>query len=440
MSYWVYMLNISIDVFVFAIGVIGLITSLYNSRSDKTVEKHFIVIFIYMLLYVSSNLAGLLMRGMPGPTYRIALYFVNFCEFLFCTMLGHKVSVYMTDICIQDEKHDRDVRSLLNLLLVFQVVALLISQFTGLFYTINENNFYVRGIYYPLVYLMPALMFIIDIIVLRRTQKNLSGKLKTAFWMYLLLPFVAGVLQIRFYGINFLVMATVIGGVILFMLMVIDQSEKNLQNEIEMEKVKSNLLLGQMSPHFVFNSLMSIQDLCYDDPQTAAEGIGDFAVYLRKNMEDMTSKEMIPFEKEVDFIREYVSLEKLDPARQFTVNYDLEETDFVIPTLTLQPVVENAINYGALTMPQGKGEVDIFTSRKGDDIVITVRNNYEHTSSSTGGQRKHRGIALENLKTRLQYYCDGSFEINIYDDEAIAEIRLPYEKVKGGQADENDYH
>ena len=118
MSYWVYMLNISIDVFVFAIGVIGLITSLYNSRSDKTVEKHFIVIFIYMLLYVSSNLAGLLMRGMPGPTYRIALYFVNFCEFLFCTMLGHKVSVYMTDICIQDEKHDRDVRSLLNLLLL----------------------------------------------------------------------------------------------------------------------------------------------------------------------------------------------------------------------------------------------------------------------------------------------------------------------------------
>ncbi|MBQ1910931.1 MAG: hypothetical protein II174_05375 [Erysipelotrichaceae bacterium] len=60
--------------------------------------------------------------------------------------------------------------------------------------------------------------------------------------------------------------------------------------------------------------------------------------------------------------------------------------------------------------------------------------------SVTEGQRKHRSIALENLKSRLKYYCDGTFDIVIGEKDALATITIPYDKAKGGLFDENDHH
>ena len=147
-------------------------------------------------------------------------------------------------------------------------------------------------------------------------------------------------------------------------------------------------------------------------------------------MEDLTSQEMIPFEKELEFIREYLKLERLDQDRYFKVEYDLEVTDFLIPTLTFQPVVENAVNYGALTCPKGKGLIWIYTKLKGDNVEIRVWNNADEIRSLTKGQKQHRSVAIENLKTRLQYYCGGTFEITVKEKEATAILRLPYLKVK----------
>jgi LytS/YehU family sensor histidine kinase len=157
-------------------------------------------------------------------------------------------------------------------------------------------------------------------------------------------------------------------------------------------------------------------------------------------MDDLTINTMIPFEKELGFIKEYIRLEKLDPDRDFEVHFQLNEIDFYMPTLTLQPVVENAINYGALTCKDQKGRVEISTNREGNNIVIRVWNNFEGRRSVTEGQRKHRSIALENLKSRLKYYCDGTFDIVIGEKDALATITIPYDKAKGGLFDENDHH
>ncbi|MEE3425807.1 MAG: hypothetical protein VZR26_09595, partial [Erysipelotrichaceae bacterium] len=158
----------------------------------------------------------------------------------------------------------------------------------------------------------------------------------------------------------------------------------------------------------------------------------DFAVYLRHNMEDLTINEMIPFEKELGFIKEYVRMEKLDPDRDFDMEYELEIKEFVMPTLTLQPVVENAINYGALTCKKQKGKVILKTRRENDQIVITVWNNFEGKRSVTEGQKKHSSIATGNIRSRLKYFCEGTYEIDIRETDAIATIRLPMNKVMGG--------
>ena len=317
---------------------------------------------------------------------------------------------------------------MINALALFHFLMLVISQFTGLYYTINESNFYVRSYWYPLSYLTSIITLMIDVVILLEERNRLSHKQIVAFWVYLVVPLVAIIVQMFSYGLNFVVMATVVAGFAMFVLIMTDQIERNFQSQLENAKAKSTLLLGQISPHFIFNSLMSIQDLCYSDPQLAVKSIGYFAGYLRHNIDDMSTNEMVPFERELDFIKEYIKLEKTDPDRDFEVEYLLEYMDFMVPTLTLQPIVENAINYGALTCVEQKGKI-IISSRKTDkEIIINVWNNAEGMASKTSGQKKDRSVALENIRSRLSYYCKGRIVTDIGENESNVTVYIPLEE------------
>lgn len=437
MTYAQFMINVAIDCFGAAISVLGLLASIIASRINHLVKRYFIILFICHLVYVLSNLVALIFRGVPGDLSRTILYISNFGEFLFSALMAYWVSSYMVDISVKDENKIAKLKMIFNILMVLHIVALVISQFTGLYYVIDADNIYHRRRLFPLSFVWAGIMLLIDMKVIIDNMGSLSRKQIVGFWAYLIAPFVGIIIQTFVYGIDFLVAMTVLAGIFMFMLVSLDQTERNVAKEMENENIKASLLLGQISPHFIFNSLMTIQDLCYTDPNMAADSIGNFAVYLRHNMEDLTINEMIPFEKELGFIEEYVRLEKMDPDREFDMEYQLEERSFVIPTLTLQPVVENAINYGALTCKEKRGKVILRTRREGDAIIVTVWNNFEGKRSVTAGQKKHRSIATENIKSRLKYFCNGTYEINIGETDAIATIRLPLNKVIGGPVHEN---
>lgn len=344
---------------------------------------------------------------------------------MFSELLAHITSSYLLDISIEDRESRVLMKLMVNALTLFHFMMLVISQFTGLYYSINENNYYVRSYWYPLSYLSSIVILVIDVVVLLEERKKLTAKQIVAFWLYLILPLVAIVLQMFTYGINFIVVAVVVAGFAMFILIMADQIERTYQIEVEIANTKASLLLGQISPHFIFNSLMSIQDLCYSEPEKAAKSIGDFAGYLRHNMEEMSSSAMIDFEKELEYIKEYVRLEKTDPDRNFDVEYDLEVSDFKVPTLTLQPIVENAINYGALTCYKEKGKVVLHTYEKDGEIVIDVWNNAEGKASRTSGQKKSRSVALENIKSRLDHYCKGYVKTDIGEKESTVSVHIP---------------
>ncbi len=429
MTYLQFMLNVAIDCFGAAVSLVGLLASIIASRINSLVKRYFIILFVCHLVYILSNLTALIFRG---SQYRAIVYIGNFGEFLCSALMAYFVSNYMVDITLKDEDKIRKYKKIFNILLAIHVITLLISQFTGLYYRIDENNIYHRSRLFPLSFVWSGIMLLMDMKVILDNTGSLSKKQIVGFWAYLISPFIGIIIQAFVYGLDFLVASTVLAGLFMFILVALDQTERNVQASIENENIKASLLLGQISPHFIFNSLMTIQDLCYTDSTLAADSIGDFAVYLRHNMEDLTINEMIPFEKELGFIKEYVRLEKLDPDRDFDMEYELEIKEFVMPTLTLQPVVENAINYGALTCKKQKGKVILKTRRENDQIVITVWNNFEGKRSVTEGQKKHRSIATENIRSRLKYFCEGTYEIDIRETDAIATIRLPMNKVMGG--------
>ncbi|MBR2289084.1 MAG: histidine kinase [Clostridia bacterium] len=201
------------------------------------------------------------------------------------------------------------------------------------------------------------------------------------------------------------------------------QIEKELiENEKELIDTRVKTLMEQIQSHFIFNCLMSIQGLCEINPEKASKAIADFSEYLRGNMMALEDIKMIPFSQELEHIQEYVSLEKIEPNNQFEMVYELEEVDFLIPPLTVQPIVENAIQYGALAR-EGGGKIILRTTKNEKGFIrITVEDIGKGNIQLTKNQEKHNGISIKNIQKRLKLQCDGKIDIIKKDNGTIVEI------------------
>lgn len=194
--------------------------------------------------------------------------------------------------------------------------------------------------------------------------------------------------------------------------------------EKEMEHLQARLMQHQIRPHFIFNSLLAIKQLCIESPKAAAEALQHFASYLRTNLEAMSSEDMIPFSQELLSIREYVALEQADPASRFQMRYEVDFDDFELPILTVQPMVENAIRHGIATR-KGDGVVTIRTMLEEKNVVITIEDNGRGVPVETRQQAEHRSTGVKNVKERLRLLCNGELAIINTDHGTIVRITIP---------------
>ena len=141
----------------------------------------------------------------------------------------------------------------------------------------------------------------------------------------------------------------------------------------EMAETRSKLALatGRMKPHYIYNVLTTIYYLCETDPDKAQRAIGTFSEYLRNTLEVMERQEPVTFARELNEIRHYLELEKLRFGDRLTVEYDVEYDEFLVPPLSIQPLVENAVKHGIAAKEEG-GTVRI-VSRKLSDGGAQIR-------------------------------------------------------------------
>ena len=210
--------------------------------------------------------------------------------------------------------------------------------------------------------------------------------------------------------------------------------EKLHEREMELEQNKLTLLMAQIRPHFINNALISIQELCYEEPERVAGLIGHFSMYLRNSIEATEVGKMFPLEKEIDAVKEYLALEYADREKKFVVEYELEVTDFMVPALSIEPLVENAVKHG-IDRYDAEARVIIASYEKEDDYYIEIRDNgkgFELNEETLG----KGGIGLKNSASRLKLMCSGEIKIELRSGWTIAEIRIP--KQGGGDADAYD--
>ena len=214
-------------------------------------------------------------------------------------------------------------------------------------------------------------------------------------------------------------------------MMVLKKREKELEERLKETDI--SIMLSQIQPHFLYNSLSTIRELCREDPEKAQKALEEFSAFLRGNMDSLRSKVPVPFSREMEHVKHYLHLEQIRFGDDLHVEYDIQEDDFFLPTLTIQPIVENAVKYGVGNKEEG-GTVWIESHREGKQIIITIRDDgigfdvdeFEHIPIQKDG-RTH--IGLSNVKHRIEKMVNGIMTIHSRKETGtVVEITLNAER------------
>ncbi|MCR4643983.1 MAG: histidine kinase [Oscillospiraceae bacterium] len=194
------------------------------------------------------------------------------------------------------------------------------------------------------------------------------------------------------------------------------------ESKLKMEQDKMTILRNQIQPHFIYNSLSIIQTLVQTDPNNALDAIEHFSDYLKAHFQAIRSEHMIGFDQELENVRAYLALAQADYTRKVDVIYDLQELDFRVPQLSLEPIVENAIKHG--TGPNS-GTITISTRSMSDSYVISVSDSGKGGYDLTEKQKKRLGVGIANTRSRLASLCGGTLEMEKQTGGTVIRITIP---------------
>lgn len=147
------------------------------------------------------------------------------------------------------------------------------------------------------------------------------------------------------------------------------------QSSLEAIDIEMNYLYSQVTPHFIYNTLNTIIGLSYTDEENAREALYCLATYFRAKLNVHYHKNLVSIEDEIELVKSYLYIEKLRFGNQLTVKYDIDETiKLLIPALSIQPLVENAVSHG-ISKKKGGGTIEISVQREGQFICIKIYDN-----------------------------------------------------------------
>ena len=166
--------------------------------------------------------------------------------------------------------------------------------------------------------------------------------------------------------------------------------------------------ITQIQPHFLYNTLATIRSLCLRSPETAAQTIDKFSRFLRQNLDMLDHVGLIPFSQELEHVWIYTEIEML-MFPYIHICYDIKGEDFLLPTLSVQPLVENAIRHGVRAREVGQIDIIVRESEKGHTITIQDNGLGFDPAVVKASDEKHIGI--RNVRERLEKQCGGMLHV-----------------------------
>lgn len=404
----------------------------HNAKSDTVIVYMQVMVGILLVM----DALAWAFRGYPGYAGYYMVRITNFAVFILNFMIMIEFSKY---IAIIIQKVDFPVNTWLwavYMLGLTGMALVIVNVFTGFFYSFDAANLYYRTENHYILMAIGLMGSMFNAAFLVFNSKYFSKKMFWSLLSYLILPTAVGVIQLFYYGLSLINISMAFAMILIFFSWQIDNTEQQMKREqllleqktkmAEQEKqivsMQQEIMLSQIQPHFLYNSLTAIAQLCEINPAMAKTATISFADYLRGNMDALKSKEMIAFSKELDHIENYLYLEQIRFGDQLEVIYDIETVDFSVPVLSVQPVVENAVKHGI----RRRGTLIIRTQELEEAYEIRIMDDgvgFDPKAEKEDG-RSHVGI--ENVRSRLWDMCRGELSYSSSPGEGTtAIIRIP---------------
>lgn len=181
---------------------------------------------------------------------------------------------------------------------------------------------------------------------------------------------------------------------------------KKLERELQNNRIA--LALSQIRTHFIFNVLNAISGMCKYDPRKADDTIICFARYLRRNIDILSEDKPVKFEEALKHVEDYVELEQVRFGDRIQFVKDIGTDDFLIPSLILQPIVENSIKHGLLPKADG-GVITLKTYLEKNYVIVEISDNGIGFDIEELGKKE--SVGLKNVRFRLLHMVNGTLDI-----------------------------
>ena len=225
-------------------GICGLsIIQISKAPISKQIKGYFVIFLWLVIIYIMMNLTRMMLEGNLTAGVGIAIYTVTFIDFLISGILVLLLSVMIIYTALPDKGSKTSMIILLSLLAV-HVVMLVVSQYTGLYYYFDANNYYHRSKLYILSNICPMLMMIQDAYILIKFKDKFGKRIRIAFWLYLIAPFAAMVLQTALPDVKFIIFATVGAAVYMFAVITNDLTDRFEKQQLEASRLDTELSMA----------------------------------------------------------------------------------------------------------------------------------------------------------------------------------------------------
>lgn len=428
-------INISLEIFGALLSLIILFFLLQTDRKKSYQDKLFAGLLISNAVVQLSDAASWFFNGRPDILGGSIVYIANFLAYISGYVLMGIFGEYIISFLAAANK--KVTRSYSHAIWIFTGIGILltvVSQFNGMFYIIDAQNVYQRKSLFWLSQVLGIMGAAICTVGLFVCRKNLGKSERQLLISFVTIGPLALIGQMFSYGITFLYLATTISSIFIYVFLQTEQSRRLSENELELERSRTAIMLSQIQPHFIYNTLATIKSLCPHDAKDARTTIERFSKYLRGNMDSLTETLPIPFEDELAHTKCYLEIEQLRFGKRLSVNYEIQTQDFNIPALSLQPLAENAVCHGILMRNSG-GTLSIASYETEESYIITVSDDGVGFDMALTPNDGKTHIGVNNVRSRLKVQVNGSLTFDsVVGKGTTATITIP----KGGKGSESN--
>lgn len=386
--------------------VIAVSSAVLWKHDSRSIRAHFLMILCLCAMLLADSVAWYF-RGKDGAL--IILVASNFFSFLFNQLLIDSFLLYVyTEAALK-----KDI--LFYAALACNALCLVLITATlgaPLLYYFDSSNLYHRA---PGFVVLNVLTLFQLALIFCAVVKNRARFEKTGFVCLLaviVLPVVAVFIQNFIYGYSLANLATTVAVIIFFLNSLHSHANLVQAQKTTLLDLQTKIALSQIKPHFLYNALNSIYALCSLDVAKGRKAITDLSDYLRENIDSIESAAPVPFRRELSHIKTYLDIEALRFSQHLRIVYDIQADLFLVPSLTIQPLVENAVKHG-ICKKEGGGTITIASQETKDAFVVRITDDGAGFETSTLCQTQENSarIGLRNVKERLAILCNGTLAI-----------------------------